>query len=88
MSFGGVPSILSVPLNAVTGFADPHVQFGLRFRPPEEHPANDADEPVTTVLDSAPQAPPAPDADETDAPDSTNQVVSLDAFRKRPPSKD
>ena len=88
LSFGGVPSILSVPLNAVTGFADPHVQFGLRFRPPEEHPANDADEPVTTVLDPTPQALSAPDADETDAPDSTNQVVSLDAFRKRPPSKD
>ena len=89
LSFGGVPSILSVPLNAVTGFADPHVQFGLRFRPPEEHPANDADEPVTTVLDPAPQAAPAPEADEADAPpDSTNQVVSLDAFRKRPPSKD
>jgi hypothetical protein len=91
LSFGGVPSILSVPLNAVTGFADPHVQFGLRFRAPEEHPANDADEPITTVLDPPPNllaSPETPDDAEGDAPDSTNQVVSLDAFRKRPPSKD
>lgn len=90
LSFGGVPSILSVPLAAVTGFADPHVQFGLRFRAPEEHAANDADaEPITTVLDPAPTTA-TPDAADSDgnAPDSTNQVVSLDAFRKRPPSKD
>ena len=33
LSFGGVPSSLVVPLAAVTGFADPHVRYGLRFRP-------------------------------------------------------
>ena len=85
LSFGGVPSILSVPLAAITGFADPHVQFGLRFRAPEERPANDADsEDDTPEVESAPEAA----AVETPPEDAANQVVSLDAFRKRPPSKD
>lgn len=87
LSFGGVPSILSVPLAAVTGFADPHVQFGLRFRAPEEHPANDAEADNPAAI-AAPE--PLPELNESDAApeDSANQVVSLDAFRKRPPSKD
>ena len=32
LSFGGVPASLVIPLDAVTGFADPHVRYGLRFR--------------------------------------------------------
>jgi hypothetical protein len=31
LSFGGVPERLIVPLRAITGFADPSVQFGLQF---------------------------------------------------------
>ena len=67
LSFGGIPTILHVPFQAVTAFADPHVQFGLRFRPPGEEAANDAKEP-----------PPVPE------PSETPQVVSLDAFRRKP----
>ncbi len=33
LSFGGVPSSLVVPLAAVIAFADPHVRYGMRFRP-------------------------------------------------------
>ena len=32
LSFGGVPAALVIPLGAVTGFADPYVRYGLRFR--------------------------------------------------------
>jgi len=42
LSFGGVRSALTVPLDAVSAFADPHVQFGLRFGvapPPAPVPA-------------------------------------------------
>lgn len=89
LSFGGIPSILHVPLLAITGFADPHVQFGLRFRPPEEHAANDAalesPAPVpVAVLDIVPTAVTGEAGDD----DTDHQVVSLDAFRKRPPAKD
>ena len=86
LSFGGIPSTLSVPLAAVTGFADPHVQFALRFRPPEEHAANDAKADEPAPPSSAPPEPAPEDA--TPAAEGENQVVSLDAFRKRPPTKD
>ena len=76
LSFGGIPSTLQIPFAAVTAFADPHVQFGLRFRPPGEEAANDDPEDIT---------PPEP---EPDAPGQAPQVVSLDAFRRRPPTKD
>ncbi len=89
LSFGGIPSKLSVPFAAVTGFADPHVQFGLRFRPPEEHAANDSEAETPAEETTAADEPvePEPDADAPPAPEP-NQVVSLDAFRKRPPSKE
>ena len=86
LSFGGIPSILTIPLAAITGFADPHVQFGLRFRAPEEHAANDSagePEPVANVDAVQPDTPIAVETDDTD-----HQVVSLDAFRRRPPAKD
>ena len=81
LSFGGVASTLHVPFVAVTAFADPYVQFGLRFGVPEDEPANDA-EPETP----APAAEAAPA--EPDAPPEASQVVSLDAFRRRTPSKE
>jgi hypothetical protein len=59
----------------VTGFADPHVRYGLRFRPI-----------MATEMQEEPQ--PEPEAAPASAePKDTPQVVSLDAFRRRPPSK-
>ena len=75
LSFGGVPSELHIPLGAITGFADPHMNIGLQFRPeslpeiPEEKP---------------PEAPPP----EPEAKSDTPQVVSLDAFRRRTPPRE
>ena len=76
LSFGGVLSALTVPFAAVTAFVDPHVQYGLRFHvqaPPSPTPSpTPAPEPL----------PPAAQlAHETG--DSTPQVVSLDAFRRK-----
>ena len=76
LSFGGVASTLHVPFSAVTAFADPHVQFGARFRPLDDDPANDlAEDAAPSESDAAP-----PDAPSVEEP----QVVSLDAFRRRP----
>jgi hypothetical protein len=33
LSFGGVPERLNVPFDAINGFFDPSVQFGLQFEP-------------------------------------------------------
>ncbi len=68
LSFGGVNSALSIPLAAVTAFVDPHVQFGLRFRPMAA-PA----QPEPVAVEPAPEP----------APDATPQIVSLDAFRRK-----
>jgi uncharacterized protein len=73
LSFGGVPSSLVIPLGAVTGFADPHVRYALRFRPV---PA------IETVEE------PEAEAAKPEEPSDTPQVVSLDAFRRRPPPKE
>jgi hypothetical protein len=73
LSFGGVPASLVIPLDAVTGFADPHVQYGLRFRAAAAPEVGETPEPETMGAEK---------------PDKTPQVVSLDAFRRRPPSKE
>lgn len=83
LSFGGVPSTLVIPLRAVTAFADPQVRYGLRFRPIEE-----AASPAALPKPAAePDVPDEADAG-LPAPDPTPQVVSLDAFRRRPPPKE
>ena len=76
LSFGGVPASLVIPLGAVTGFADPHVRYGLRFR-------------ARRCRRSRRKPSRNPRTDRTPRqPDATPQVVSLDAFRRRPPSKE
>ncbi|HEX3993494.1 MAG TPA: ClpXP protease specificity-enhancing factor SspB [Acetobacteraceae bacterium] len=77
LSFGGVPSTLVIPLDALISFADPQIRYALRFEPVEP-------EVKTTALAAVPRVPDSePDAEAAPAP----QVVSLDAFRRRPPPK-
>jgi len=70
--FGGVPSTLVVPFQALTGFADPSVRYGLRFQPE-----------LGAVAAAEPAAPP-PAPEKPAEPEGPAQVVSLDAFRRRP----
>jgi hypothetical protein len=44
LSFGGVAERLVVPFDALTGFYDPSVQFGLKFTPDEATADNDSGE--------------------------------------------
>jgi hypothetical protein len=80
LSFGGAPASLVIPLEAVTAFADPAVRFGLGFQPvmPEGTP-DKAEAAAEAAAGSADPSGAAP----SEAP----QVVSLDAFRRRPPTK-
>ncbi|MDO9501958.1 SspB family protein [Falsiroseomonas sp.] len=72
LHFGGVPSTLVIPFVALTGFADPAVRFGLRFQPTQDAVAEEPAEaePEQPAIPATPEAP--------------AQVVSLDAFRRRP----
>jgi hypothetical protein len=63
-----------VPFGALTMFHDPHVRFGLRF------PVQGMEQP--TMVDADPEPDAAPPVDE--APAAPAQVVSLDAFRRKP----
>jgi hypothetical protein len=66
LSFGGVPERLTVPFEAINGFFDPSVQFGLQFEEViegEERPAPaNAQEPLATngKKKRAPSGAPAP----------------------------
>ena len=100
--FGGVPANLAIPWAAVTQFADPSVRFGLRFDPPQGTsqgtsqgtPERTAKAPAQPALPALPPATPGPAAPGSTArgpaapgAEAPPQVVSLDAFRKRPPGK-
>jgi uncharacterized protein len=73
LSFGGVPATMVIPLGSITAFVDPYVRYGLRFQPVAA--GEIADEPEKAES-------------EPEKPSETPQVVSLDAFRRRPPSKE
>ena len=81
--FKGKEAHLKIPFEAVTSFADPSAQFGLRFE------SANSDEPVTSISEEAPPAPASEETQEdTEEPSerSTNdsaEVVSLDSFRKK-----
>lgn len=123
LSFSGIPERLLIPFDALVGFFDPSVQFGLKFElngdaatvdtpapgpvavPPEPErgkprpalPVRGAasepteikpvaaktTEPKTGKAKTAP--PPVPASpDDADDDKQSAQVVSLDAFRKKP----
>ena len=55
LSFSGKSELLKIPYEAITGFFDPSVQFGLKF----ELRADDAEEDETGEMALAPEPPPA-----------------------------
>lgn len=83
LSFNKVPHQLDIPLAAITGFADPSVQFGLQFRAADEF---EHDEDVAELAAESASGPDATaDDKKDDKGDETggDNVVTLDAFRKK-----
>lgn len=76
LSFGGVPSKLTIPFAALVSFVDPEVQLGLRFVPPEPN-KNEKAAPNEVAAPETPAEAAAP------AAEAKPEVVSLDAFRRR-----
>lgn len=75
LSFNNVPERLTVPLAAISIFADPSVNFALQFQPLGEN-GDDFDP------DDLPPGDDDGDEDE-DKGEKTGEVVSLDQFRKK-----
>jgi hypothetical protein len=90
LSFDNVPEHLVIPFDAVKGFLDPAVQFGLQFEAQAQHARpREVDAPKTAATKI--EAKPAPAAaaaaedenEERPAQDEAAKVVSLDQFRKK-----
>jgi hypothetical protein len=80
LSFGGVAASLVIPFAALVAFWDPHVRVGLRFGE-VAMPDAEGDEVPEPAQQEEPPEPPEAAGTKSDAP---AQVVSLDAFRRRP----
>lgn len=82
--FKGKEARLEIPFAAVTSFADPSVQFGLRFEPIEDDEASD-DKAAEDSSDEPAEAEAAdkPDNDAGKKEKDGADIVSLDAFRKK-----
>ena len=82
LSFNGVSEKLSVPLDAIKGFFDPSVQFGLQFETlTEAAEATPAEKPALAPVAAEPKARARRKA-EPGKPAGA-EVVRLDRFRKK-----
>jgi hypothetical protein len=84
LSFGGVAEKLTIPLDAVTAFFDPSVQFGFQFQPIEAgaEEVGDAEAPARPAS-KAKHVETAPGGKDEKPPGAGGEVVSLDRFRKK-----
>src|SRR5258708_8924516 len=85
LSWGGIPERVVVPFNAIRGFFDPSVQFGLQFEPSDAATETPA---ATLPAAPAPSAVTVPvpveeNRDEPAKPGEGAEVVRLDRFRKK-----
>lgn len=78
---------LKIPFDAVTSFADPSTQFGLRFEPEKSmSKENESEKPQETTAESKSEKAETNAAPQTDKPEKSDDgadIVSLDAFRKK-----
>jgi hypothetical protein len=79
LSFSGVPQKLVIPFAAVTHFNDPSVGFGLQFTVVAEDDDVQTDPNVSMLTEVV-----SDDEAKPSKSDEAGEVVSLDAFRKKP----
>ncbi len=84
LRFSGKNERLHIPLDAVTGFADPSVNFGLQFKALETDGvvSEDTEEIAGLLEDAGARDERASESDRDDLP-KAGEVVALDAFRKK-----
>ncbi len=85
LSFNQQPAQLVIPFDAIVGFVDPSVQFALQFHEEtdleeEEEPAIDAPDTLDPIVAADDKT---PDTEDQAPSDGTDNVVTLDAFRKK-----
>jgi hypothetical protein len=86
LSFDNIVEKLIIPFNAVKGFLDPAVQFGLQFEVVTVEPVAETDKkpvkPNVTILKSGDDEVEASETEPSE-PKEGPKVVSLDSFRKK-----
>jgi uncharacterized protein len=87
LSFDNIPEALVVPFEAVKGFFDPAVQFGLQFADVTDDQRKDLadiDDSAAETGPAAAEAPAVPPSGPAPEPAPPGEkVVSLDKFRKK-----
>jgi hypothetical protein len=78
LSFNNVPEKLSIPLAAISIFADPSVNFALQFQPLGDDDGPDFDPDDLNFDDDDDKG-----KGKKGKPEKTGEVVSLDKFRKK-----
>lgn len=78
LSFGGIASLLTIPLGAITAFADPAAQLALAF-----HPINKTEDDVSITDFPSEKIEHSSASLEYEKEGSSSQVIRLDQFRKR-----
>ncbi|MEJ2377239.1 MAG: ClpXP protease specificity-enhancing factor SspB [Pseudolabrys sp.] len=84
LSFGGIPEKLAVPFDAVTGFFDPSVQFGLQFEELSEAEQAQNAPGMDKISGGKPQPAPAPAAA---PPAPVPEQPAAEAAPEPPPDK-
>lgn len=82
LSFNRNKEHLYVPFDALLGFFDPSVDFGLHFNSDAEAPVEMAEKEEKTAIPVVEEEP-AEKTDETDEKDEKDNIVALDTFRKK-----
>lgn len=85
LSFNNTPTELHIPYDALTGFVDPSVKFGLQFGRTDLTIAGDEQESEIGPDSALSAAPEDGSVDEGEAapPSQSAEVVTLDQFRKK-----
>ncbi len=78
LSFNDVKTPIHVPFEAISGFADPSVKFGLQFK---MEMIDDEDEELDLVVEEEPVQ--EDDSSKNEDGENKDNVVALDAFRKK-----
>lgn len=82
LSFNNVPEHIVIPLEAISIFADPSVNFALQFQPMGQDDDFDLEEEFLSMIEED------DDEDGDNKPSGDGEVVSLDTFRNKKKDKD
>lgn len=87
LSFNNVPENIVIPLEAISIFADPSVNFALQFQPMGSDDDFGFEEELLSVMADEEEAE-EPKKGKSSSADKKGEVVSLDKFRKNKKEKD